>query len=178
LEASNGALVDALGVLAANPSVANHHRVAEVYRRLGVLDRSFDHFELALALDGRDAAALDGMARIWRDWGFPHLGLSAAYRALYLAPNSPEVLTTLGTLLQALGQWTAAQQMYERADSAAPGTAYILNNLCYVLHLEGERSRAEAACRAALAADPHMPEARNNLAVVLDADAQSDRTRR
>ena len=37
-------------------------------------------------LNRRHAASHEGLARVWRDWGFPLLGLGDAYRAILFAP--------------------------------------------------------------------------------------------
>ena len=77
------------------------------------------------------------MARLWRDAGFPQLGLADAHRAVYFAPASPEARNTLGTILQALGHRQLARQEYERALKMNPKASYALNNLCYVSLLDG-----------------------------------------
>src|SRR4029077_877550 len=86
------------------PSAENHLRVAEEYRRLGILDASATHLGLAISVAPRLAAAHEALARIWRDWGFPERGLGAAYRATFYAPQAASAQNTLGTLLAALGQ--------------------------------------------------------------------------
>ena len=54
----------------------------------GVLDYAFRHFQRAVVLEPCDAAAYDGMARIWRDWGMPDLALE---RCLSRAALQPEI---------------------------------------------------------------------------------------
>jgi hypothetical protein len=88
LESTDQALRRALAELALDPTGERHRAVAAAYLRAGIPDQAFDHFTAALRLDRSDAGAYDGLARIWRDWGFPHLGLSDAYRAAYYAPRS------------------------------------------------------------------------------------------
>ena len=105
----------ALLAVSTQPTAANHRAVAARYVRLGILDQAHEHFSAAVALDPADAASWDGLARIWRDWGFPHLGLPDAYRAVYHAPDSPIVHNTLGTVLQALGRRAAARAKFEQA---------------------------------------------------------------
>jgi protein O-GlcNAc transferase len=167
LERSDPALAAAQLLLAAAPTGENHRLVAEAYARLGVRDTAFDHFTAALHLNPRDAAALDGLARVWRDWGFPQRALGHAYRAIAFAPAAAGPRNTLGTLLVSLGQPAAARSAFERALALDPGAAYVLNNLCYALLLEGDTAGAVARCRAALDADPSLHAARNNLALSL-----------
>src|SRR5437867_6835182 len=124
-------LASALLQLAAAPTAAHHRQVASEYRRLGILDVAHAHFTAAVRLDDRDAAAFDGLARIWRDWGFPHLGLDDSHRAVELAPASASAANTLGTLLQAQGNVGDAARWYERAAALDPDASYAVNNLCY-----------------------------------------------
>jgi tetratricopeptide (TPR) repeat protein len=139
------------------------------YARLGIVDRAHEYLNKALTVAPRDAATYDALARLWRDSGFPHLGLGDAHRAHYFAPASPVVHNTLGTLLQALGKRADARRSYERALQLDPGAAYALNNICYGWMLDGEASRAIAACEQALKLEPTLAAARNNLGLAFAA---------
>jgi tetratricopeptide (TPR) repeat protein len=169
IEVSDHSLAEALLAVKIQPSASSHRTVAARYVRLGVLDQAHEHFSAAIALDATDAASWDGLARIWRDWGFPHLALSDAYRAVYYAPDSPTVHNTLGTVLQALGQRAAARVQFERALALDVTAAYALSNLCYGWRLEGNASKAADACRQALQIQPGLEPARNNLALAYEA---------
>lgn len=169
VEASDPEMTAALLGVSARPTAANHRAVAAQYVRLGILDQAHEHLAAAVALDPKDAAAWDGLARIWRDWGFPHLALSDAYRAVYHAPDSPAVHNTLGTVLQALGRRTAARAQFEQALALDVTAAYALNNLCHAWRLEGYASKAAEACREALRLQPDLEPARNNLALAYEA---------
>jgi len=165
IEQRDPTLAAARLLLATAPTGENYRRVGVEYARLGVLDAAYDHYARAVRIDPRDAVALDGLARIWRDWGFPERGLGDVYRAIAFAPGSPAPHNTLGTMLVSLGQPAAAHAAFERALVLEPGAAYLLNNLCYVAMLEGDGTRAVMHCRAALDADPRMKAAHNNLAL-------------
>ncbi len=91
-------------VLAVWPGAESQRRRRGGVHALGVLDAAYDHFKAALRLEPTDAASFDGLARIWRDWGLPNLGLGDAHRAIYYAPASATVYNTLGTILLSLGQ--------------------------------------------------------------------------
>jgi protein O-GlcNAc transferase len=164
VEATDGALSSALLALAIAPGAAAERRVAEQYRALGILDAASDHFSRAVVHDPADAASYEGLARIWRDWGFPHLGLGDAARAVYYAPASAAAHNTLGTILAAIGDRGDARREYERALALDPDAAYALNNLCFLSLREGDTSRAVNECHAALAIDPGFAAARLNLA--------------
>lgn len=170
-------LAVALKRLEAVPTAENQRRVAYMYWRLGVLDTAYDHLALARDLDPTDAAASAGMALIWRDWGFPHLGLPDAYKALDFAASSPGVQNTLGTLLQALGHRQSARERYRETLTLDPGAAYAYNNLCYISFLDGDFDRALSLCRAALQLAPGLVAARNNLGLVYAARGRLDRAR-
>ena len=149
LEAQDPVLAKALLLLEAAPSAARHRAVADAYLRLGISDQAHEHLSAAVKLEPRDAASWDRMARIWRDWGLPHLGLTDAHRAVYFAPASPAAHNTLGTILHALGRREEARARFERALQLDPTAAYALNNLCYTWTLEGQLRAAVAACQRA-----------------------------
>ena len=156
--------------LAAEDTVEHEVELAQAYVRAGILDRASDHFAKAARLDPREAAAWDGLARIWRDWGFPHIGLGDAYRAVYAAPRSPAVRNTLGTILQYLGKGPDARAQFDLAVAFDPDAAYAHNNLCYSWLMEGIAGAASIACGRALAVEPDLVAARNNLALVRAID--------
>ena len=169
-------LSSALLGLAMVPTAAQHRSVALEYRRLGILDMAHAHLRAAIRLDHHDAAAFDGLARIWRDWGFPHLGLKDANRAVQLAPTSATAANTLGTLLQAQGHLADAGRWYERALALEPDAAYALNNLCYASVML-RRESAVGTCQRAVAVAPQSKAARNNLALAFAASGNFERAR-
>jgi tetratricopeptide (TPR) repeat protein len=173
VENSDKRLSAALLLETIRPSAENHLRVAEEYRRLGILDTSARHLDEALRLSPHFSAAHEGLARIWRDWGFPERGLGAAYRATVYAPRSPSAHNTLGTLFAALGQTDNARHAYERALALSP-SAWVLSNLCDLERQAGRLQTAVDRCRAALAIDPSLSAAHNNLALTLVAAGDPD----
>ena len=170
MEGADSSLAAALLAVELRPSAAARRALAAEYVRVGILDRAHELFRTVVAMDHRDAAAWDGLARIWRDWRLPHLGLTDAHRAVYFAPESPVVHNTLGTLLQAMGRRKEARASFTRALQLDPSAAYALNNLCYGWFLEGRVPEAIAACRRALSLQPGLQSARNNLALVYAVD--------
>ena len=166
MESTNPQLVKALMMVAIQDTAAHHRAVAGIYRRAGVLDYAYKHFQRATVLEPCDAAAYDGMARIWRDWGMPDLGLTEAYRALHCNQKSAEIYNTLGTILEAVGQPAGAQRAYAQAVALDPRAAFALNNLCYLELDAGHGATAAAYCQRALAVAPDFFAARNNLALI------------
>ncbi len=177
IEGSDRRLTAALLVEAVLPTAASHLRVAEEYRRLGVLDAAYARLNRAVQKEPRLAEAHEGLARIWRDWGLPDRGLGAAYRAAYYDPRSASAQNTLGTILDALGRFGEARQAYERALSLAPTAAWPLNNLCYVEFRLGRLDEARSRCEAALRLAPNLGAAHNNLALIHAAEGDLGRAR-
>ncbi|HJR59038.1 MAG TPA: tetratricopeptide repeat protein [Vicinamibacterales bacterium] len=177
IEQQDPQLAAALLRLSLSPTGESHRAAGERYRALGIADAAYRHFSRAVAIDGRDAAAHDGLARVWRDWGFPELALGDAHRAVFYAPASAAAQNTMGTVFQALGQHDQARKAYERASRLEPGAVYALSNLCYLAFLHGDFDRAVSTCRSALAVDPAFMAARNNLALAHAAAGRLDLAR-
>ena len=174
IEAQDSRLSAALAALVAHPTAEAHRRVAAEYSRLHVFDYAFDHLKSALKLAPHDAAAFEGLARIWRDWGFPALALGEAYRAVYYAPRSAEVQNTLGTVLYAVGDLQEAERRFELARALDPDAAYVLSNLCYLSVMRGAAEQALDDCRRAVTLAPTVTAARNNLALAYAALGRQD----
>jgi Flp pilus assembly protein TadD len=165
LESTRPGLAAAAAAAAFAPSSETLRAAAAEYARAGVNDRAFEYLNRSIALAPREAAGYDALARLWRDSGFPQLGLGDAYRAVYYAPASAIAHNTLGTMLQTLGHRDAARREYERALGLEPTAVYALNNLCYGFVLAGEGRHAVGACEKALSVDPDFAPARHNLAL-------------
>jgi tetratricopeptide (TPR) repeat protein len=163
LETRDSGLAKALLMVAMQDTAANHRTVSAAYRDAGVLDFAFRHLQRAVALNRCDAAAYDGMARLWRAWGRPDMAIGDAYRAIHCNPESAEIYNTLGTVMQMLGQTANARNAYERAVALDSHATFALNNLCYLEASEGHGAEAERFCKLALAASPAYEPARNNL---------------
>src|SRR5262245_42766985 len=176
LESSDERLKTALAQLLVTPTAQAHRQVALEYRRLRVLDHALEQFVAAVKLDPKDVVSRDGMARIWRDWGFPNVALPEARRAVADAPGSATAANTLGTVFQALGKFDDAERWYWRAVSLDPGAWYALNNLCYAEILT-RQPYAVTMCDRAVAAAPDSAIARNNMALAHAASGDLDGAR-
>jgi len=165
LESTNPLLAKALLALAMDENPQRHIVVAEAYRRAGITDYAFRHYQRALTLAPCSAAAYDGMARLWRDWGRPDIALGDSYRAVYCSQQSPEVYNTLGTIMTALGQSANARNAYRHALDLDPRNAPALTNLGYMELRAGHLNEAVKLCADAVAAAPAFEPARNNLAL-------------
>ena len=176
LESSDERLRTALAQLALTPTPQAHRQVALEYRRLRVLDHAQEHFAAAVKLDPKDVVSRDGMARIWRDWGFPNIALPEARRAVADAPRSATAANTLGTVFQALGAFDEAKRWYWRAVTLDAGAWYALNNLCYAEILT-RQPYAISMCERAVMAAPDSATARNNMALAHAASGDLDGAR-
>ncbi len=177
LETRDPELAAALLQLMAAPTAERHRLIAERYLGLGVLDSAYRHFNDALALNPRDGAAYEGLARVWRDWGLPEVAVGDAHRATFYAPQSASARNTFGTIMQALGHYSDARSAYELASWLDPNAAYAVNNLCYLGFVSGRIDDAIEQCTAALRLDPSLTAARNNLALAFAASGRMDAAR-
>jgi Flp pilus assembly protein TadD len=160
-------LAEAAARHTAAPTAENELALAQTLAGLGIRDQAYDHFAHVTRLSPRTSAAWEGLARIWRDWGTPGLGLGDAYRAVAADPQSPLARNTLGTLLECLGHGQDARTQFAKTLAVDGSAAYAQNNLCYSWLLEARAEAALPHCRLALAADPGSATARNNLALAM-----------
>ena len=112
--------------------------------RLGILDAAHEHFSAARRSSmPTDAAAWDGLARIWRDWGLPQLALGDASPRRVLRPGLAASCTTRSArCCRRSVDRAEARAQYEQALALDATAAYALNNLCYAGVLEGDADEA------------------------------------
>ena len=165
IEAHDPVLASALLKLKMLPTAANHREVARAYTAAGITDFAYRHYQRALQILPCDSSALEGLARLWRQWGTPELALSEAHRAVHCSPGSASAYNTLGTVLVALGQLEQARAAFEFAGRLDGRAAFALNNLCYVALQQGDGPAAQQACERALGVEPTMVAAQTNLAL-------------
>jgi len=151
LEGQDPGLKDVLATLAVSPTVEHYLNAAHAYQSLGVLDRAYDNLQRAATLDPDNALVNDGLARLWRDWGLPGLGLVNAHRAVYAAPQSATPRHTLGTVLYALGLRQQAENAFREATALDPHAWYAWQNLCTIAIGDGRTKDAIALCQRAAA---------------------------
>jgi tetratricopeptide (TPR) repeat protein len=175
VETHDAALASALLRLVAARTAENLAAVADRYYQLGIRDTAMEYYAEAIVRNPRSVWALDGTARIWRDWGQMGQALGSAYRAIYFAPGSAAAWNTLGTILQALDEHSASADAYRRAISLDEAAVYARSNLCYLAFVAAEADRAVAECAAALRVDGGFAPALNNLALVYAAVGDTPR---
>lgn len=178
IESTDRRLAAALTLELGRPTVESHMKVAGEYQRLRIFDAAFGRYVLAAKKAPKRAEPHDGIARLWRDWGFLDRALTAAHRAVFLDPQSSPAFNTLGTILDALGQPDEARRAYERALMLDPTAAWASNNLCYLELRLGHLSEAQSLCEWSLRAAPKLSPARNNLALTHAAAGDVESARR
>jgi len=177
LETTDPALGAALKALTTPPTADGLFAVGAAYHRRGLIDQAYSYYSQSLQVDQRHAQTHDALARVWRDWGLPQLGLANAHRAIHYAPTSAAARNTLGTVLHALGLRDDARRAYRTAILLDPKAGYAFNNLCYLSFVEGKSDLAISECRAALTIDPRSHAAHNNLALIYAAIGRGDLAR-
>ena len=166
IESEDRQLAEALSRLLLDRSADAFVRVAIRYGELGISDKAMDYYSQALARHPGHIAALDGRARIWRDWGFLPDALKDADRAIRLAPDSASAHNTRGTILQAMHRPADAAAEYGLAATLDPKAPHALNNRCYLAFTVGLADLAIRDCAEALRRDASFTPARHNLALI------------
>jgi Flp pilus assembly protein TadD len=156
-ESVDAGLRDALTRLTIAPTVQHHLQVARAYRAAGILDKAHDYLTRSLTINGANAVVYDERARLWRDWGNLEYGLSDAYRAVYLKPQSAAIQNTLGTILFRVGERSEAEFRFQLALTIDAGAWYALANLCHLNLARGRTREAIIQCRQATAVRDKTP---------------------
>ena len=100
-----------------------------------MFDAAFDHFSDAIRLEPKNVTAWEGRARVWRQWGMTTLALSDVHRARYFGPDRPDVLNTLGTILESAGQCSGAREAYAGALKLDPNADWARDNMARLEHV-------------------------------------------
>ena len=153
-------LAAALSRNSAFPTVQSQLELAHAYYSIGILDKASDLYEAVARREPRQAAAWDGLARIWRDWGYPQIGLGDAHRAVWADPRSPAARNTLGTILVLLGKSREAKEQFARAALLDPAAAYAQYNLGLTCVALGHFGEAAESFERAAALDTSLDAAR------------------
>ncbi|MBF0293893.1 MAG: FkbM family methyltransferase [Magnetococcales bacterium] len=112
---------------------------------------------VALQQQGRDAEAVDALARAWE-----------------LLPEDGELQYNFGYVLQRLERFGEAEVCYRRAVAWQPGAVNAWLNLGFVLLRKGRLEEAEAVYRQALGPCPDVADVYHNLGMVLQAGQRPD----
>jgi tetratricopeptide (TPR) repeat protein len=135
------------------------------HHRAGQLDQARALYLLELAVDPKNADALNFLGVLCSQQDDPSQAVELIRKALIEKPNSPDVHNNLGLALAALGKTDEAIAAYRRAIAIQPNLAEAHNNIGLALAAFGSINEAIAAFRRAVAIKPEYPEAHYNLGV-------------
>lgn len=136
------------------------------------------HFERATRADPEFALAWSGLSDVLSlSWTLGFVfgddvvprAADAASRAVDLAPDSAEALTSLGRIQWLNRSWRASEQFLRRAIEKNPSYAFAYQSLALVLVNLGEFEDGVAAIHRAVDLEPLSPYMHVNLASILDA---------
>lgn len=137
-------------------NVAAICRSAGLFEAIGEHERAMNGYQRAVQIDPNNFEANFGLARALS----LGTGSAAAMRqyqvALQIKPDDPDVLTSLGSLHIARGEFDLAEAAYRKAISVDPRNIRARVNLAsYLGFQKGDPNAAEQEMLAVLAIDPH-----------------------
>lgn len=147
----------AMAALQAASSRSSQHAgvpllMAGLHEQRGEHAAARDAYEKGLALDPRNAAALNNLACLYADhFGKLDRAFELAQTAREILPNSPETADTLGWILHRRGQYARALPLLEQAAAALPKNGDVLYHLGLTHYMLGAEEPARQAFQRALA---------------------------
>jgi len=148
-----------LAVVSSNPGyLPGHLLFAQLEMAEGKNAAAIEQFRKALALDDKNALALNGLAYLLTESNRPDEALRYAQQAKELAPDNPAVADTLGWTYFQKGLYGLAVTNLEDA-TAKEGTARHRYHLAMAYLKAGDPKRGRQTLDAALKMDPNLPEA-------------------
>ena len=134
-----------------------HRGLGQAYQEMGQIDRAVESYRRTLAVNEKDVASLNNLAWILAELRKkPDEALPLATKAEQLAPNSPEVLDTLGWVHYRRGAYSDAEKSLSRAVERAPANATIQYHLGMTYSQLGRKADAVSALRRAAQLDPKL----------------------
>jgi putative PEP-CTERM system TPR-repeat lipoprotein len=115
--------------------------LAETYMNAGPSRQAVEQFELVLQSNPKNVLALNNLAWLYQQAKDPR-ALAAAEQAYQLAPESPEILDTLGWILVGQGETARGLKLLQKAAETAPESAVIRYHWAAALAKSGDSKRA------------------------------------
>ncbi len=140
--------------------------LAFLYRQKGDFAAAVNAGRRALALNPEDTEAVALIGAYLVEAGRPKEALKLLEPYAKRAEPDPDVLTSRGMALAALGETQAALETFEWARALAPANAMNLVNIGTTYLMAGDRGRAQQAFLAALDLAPDLARAHNSLGVI------------
>jgi tetratricopeptide (TPR) repeat protein len=153
--------IEAFGqALKVKPDLASAYGgLGQAYQQLNQNDKAVDAYQRALAINGKDVVTLNNLAWIFSEVRKkPDEALPLATKAQQLAPESPNVLDTLGWVQYRRGAFAEAEKMLLKAVERSPNMAAIQFHLGMTYSKLGKRNDAISALRRAAQLDPKLAE--------------------
>ena len=141
----------------------------------GMVEKALHYFEAALGKDPDYALAYHGLADVYSILGLYAIlppaavldkAMAAATRAVDLAPESAEAVTSLGFVQLLDWDWRAAESSLRRAIELNPRYSQAHNFLAWLLSTLGRQAEAGEAARVGQELDPFSPAANGIAAFV------------
>lgn len=154
-----------------SPAAGLYQKAQRALER-GDLEKARKRFESARELDADLAPIYEGLAIVYHRLGHHEDAVTAADKALELAPGDPDFLRVRYDALTGLGQRQQARQtlMHLAQASADPATATLFLNEGVEAARDGDGTLAEAMFQGALRLDPELKQAKDALAKVYIED--------
>ena len=140
-----------------------HNLLGIIAQREGRLEEAVRHYERAIALNARPAAAYTNLASVLQELGRPEDARHMLEAALRMDPTQPIAHMNLGNLAFAAGDLAAAERAYAQAIALDPDYAPAHRNLGRLYLAQRRPDLAERAFRHALALEPDSEIARRGL---------------
>jgi tetratricopeptide (TPR) repeat protein len=134
-----------------NDNVAVRHVLAGAYIGTGKYKEAIRESEKLLTADGDNPVLLNNLAWLY-DQKNDERAVAIAEKALVKAPQSPEVMDTVGWILVRKGDPQRGLELLQRAHNASPKQGDIAYHLAYALHKTGNSDAAKRALQRILRA--------------------------
>jgi arylsulfatase A-like enzyme/tetratricopeptide (TPR) repeat protein len=148
------------------------HDLAVAARAAGQMGEALKAEQAALALEGRNPAAMNGLGLLHAEAGRAADAASAFEQAATLDSSNASYWANLGNARRELGDLPRAEAAYRRALDADPRYADAANGLGSVFVQTGRPAEAVAWFERALEHEPQFYEARLNLGIALQESGQ------